>query len=168
MEGEVIDLYVLTNDDIFSQNVDVTIVEQPIYAIADVGLNEYVIYEAESGYSGNDEFTYEICLAECPQICDTAIVRLEILPFLEIPDVITPNNDGANDFFTITGIENFPSNELYIYNRWGHEVYQAAGYQNDWDAQWNGKPLPEGTYFYVFMETGVNEAIAQGFVVVQR
>ena len=168
VEGEVMDLFVLMNDGLANQNVNLSIVEAPLHAQGDIGLNEYVIYETTNGYYGPDEFTYEICLAECPNICDTALVRLDITPYLEIPDVITPNNDGTNDTFMVRGIENFPENELCVYNRWGHEVYRASNYQNDWEGTWQGQPLPEGTYFYVFMESGINEAVAQGYVVIHR
>jgi len=36
---------------------------------------------------------------------------------LEIFNEISPNNDGANDFFVIQGLQNFPDNVLRIYNR---------------------------------------------------
>ena len=167
-EGQIQDLFVLFNDEYAGELVNVYLVEEPLYGTADIGLNEYFIYQSDEGYNGSDEFTYEICLDECPNICDTAVVRLEIAPFLSIPDVITPNGDGANDTFFIEGIENFESNELCVYNRWGHQVYQAKNYQNDWMGTWDGKELPEGTYYYVFLEQGINEAIAQGYLVIHR
>jgi gliding motility-associated-like protein len=167
-EGEFQDLFVLYNDEFGGELVNVYLVEEPLHGTADVGLNEYFIYQSDEGYNGSDEFTYEICLDECPNICDTAVVRLEIAPFLSIPDVITPNGDGSNDTFYIEGIENFETTELCIYNRWGHQVFQARNYQNDWMGTWDGKELPEGTYYYVFLEQGINEAIAQGYVVIHR
>lgn len=167
-EGEVQDLFVLYNDEFAGQLVNVFLVEEPLYGTADIGLNEYFIYQSDEGYYGSDEFTYELCLDECPNICDTAVVRLEISPFLSIPDVITPNGDGSNDVFFIEGIENFETNELFVYNRWGHQVYHARNYQNDWMGTWDGKELPEGTYYYVFLDQGINDAIAQGYLVIHR
>ncbi|MCB0760765.1 MAG: gliding motility-associated C-terminal domain-containing protein [Flavobacteriales bacterium] len=167
-EGTNADVFVLTNDWFDGLNVHVSLVEHPQEGIASVGLNEYVNYEAVDGYFGEDELTYEICLDACPQHCDTAVVKIFILPHLEIPDVITPNGDGANDALVITGLENFPNNELYIYNRWGHEVYHASGYQNNWDGEWKDDPLPEGTYYYVFKETDARTAVRQGYIVLHR
>lgn len=66
---------------------------------------------------------------------------------LFIPNVITPNGDGLNDYFEISKIGLFPENELIIYNRYGKALFQEKGYKN----QWNGENLPEGVYFYRLM-----------------
>lgn len=65
---------------------------------------------------------------------------------LLVPTAFTPNDDGLNDFFTVSGrlIENF---NIQIFDRWGGLVYQSSSI----DFQWNGtdktgKMLPEGTY----------------------
>ena len=65
---------------------------------------------------------------------------------LHFPNVFTPNGDGVNDRWEITGLEAFPDNTLQIVNRWGVLVFEADGYTNNW----TGDNLSEGTYFYVF------------------
>lgn len=64
---------------------------------------------------------------------------------LEIPNIITPNGDGSNDKFVIDGLSNFPNSQLIIYSRWGNKVFESNDYQNDWD----GDNLADGTYFFV-------------------
>jgi len=64
---------------------------------------------------------------------------------LFIPTLFTPNGDGSNDVFEIRGLELFAENSLVIVNRWGNEVYRSNNYQNNW----NGEGLNEGTYFYL-------------------
>lgn len=64
---------------------------------------------------------------------------------LNFSNVITPNGDGKNDYFVITGLENFPRSALFIMNRNGVIIYENNNYQNDW----NGQNLPAGTYFYM-------------------
>lgn len=60
---------------------------------------------------------------------------------------ISPNNDGDNDFFDLRALN---VKELFIYNRYGTEVYKYGTYTNQWKGQSNsGKELPDGTYFYV-------------------
>lgn len=75
---------------------------------------------------------------------------------LEIPQGFSPNNDGTNDVFTITCIEDYPNAKLQIYNRYGTLVYKNNNYLNTWDGRPNTgilhkdeKRLPVGTYFYV-------------------
>jgi gliding motility-associated-like protein len=63
-----------------------------------------------------------------------------------IPNVFTPNSDGKNDAFSITGIAGFPGSSLEIYNRWGAMIYSSVNYNNTWD----GEDHPGGTYFYIF------------------
>ncbi|BDB56358.1 hypothetical protein SHINM13_06540 [Flavobacterium ammonificans] len=78
---------------------------------------------------------------------------------LEIFNSMTTNGDGLNDVFVIRGIENYPDNNLYIYNRWGVEVYNVEGYGQD-DKYFRGlsegrntisqsAELPKGTYYFI-------------------
>lgn len=75
---------------------------------------------------------------------NTASVNKQVLIF-KIPNVFTPNGDGINDYFEIEGLQDFPENELMVYNRWGNMVYRSKSYKNDWD----GAHLNEGTYYYI-------------------
>ncbi|GEM_PF-614050 len=63
---------------------------------------------------------------------------------LYIPNVMTPNSDNRNDYFTIPRIELYPQAKLSIYNRQATKVFSATGYQNDWPAD----NLSAGTYYY--------------------
>ncbi|MCE7053731.1 gliding motility-associated C-terminal domain-containing protein [Algoriphagus sp. AGSA1] len=65
---------------------------------------------------------------------------------IHFPNVFTPNGDGINDTWEITGINLFPTNSLVIVNRWGVEVFGTDNYKNEW----TGGNLVEGTYFYSF------------------
>jgi gliding motility-associated-like protein len=67
----------------------------------------------------------------------------------------TPNGDGHNDTWIIEGIENFETNTVSIFNRWGDLVWKSSNYNNGtvvWDGQSNKNnktQLPDATYFYV-------------------
>jgi uncharacterized repeat protein (TIGR01451 family)/gliding motility-associated-like protein len=84
-------------------------------------------------------------LKDCKVTYDVIIESDEIGVKLVMNNVFTPNNDGINDYFTITNLEMYPDNELVVLNRWGNEVYSKSSYDNLWD----GSNLSEGTYFYV-------------------
>ena len=74
---------------------------------------------------------------------------------LSISQGFSPNNDGNNDIFIINCIEDYPKNNVKIFNRNGTLVYETNNYKNNW----NGKPnrgtpksntlLPVGTYYYI-------------------
>ena len=74
---------------------------------------------------------------------------------LNIPEGISPNNDGFNDFFMIPCLELYPENSIKIFNRYGTLVFQTKAYKNNWNGRSNkGFPnnsglLPVGTYFYI-------------------
>lgn len=67
---------------------------------------------------------------------------------------ISPNGDGNNDFFTINNIDQFPDNNVQIYNRWGQKLFETDHYDNMtnvWRGTTNGSDAvaPAGTYFYI-------------------
>jgi gliding motility-associated-like protein len=70
-----------------------------------------------------------------------------------IPNVISPNSDGKNDYFRVDGIEGFPLSILTVYNRWGTQVFRDSDYRGGWDGRINGRPLAEGTYYYVLQRS---------------
>ncbi len=67
----------------------------------------------------------------------------------------SPNNDGINDTFVITCIENFPNSSIKIFNRYGSLVYEKAKYDNSWNGIGNvgntkkDEVLPSDTYYYI-------------------
>lgn len=143
-------------------------------------------------YVETGDYTTELKVYN-PQGCDTSYfhtIRVEPVK-LKIPNVFTPNGDGTNDYFIISldsgsdmpgnsggnrdggsGLEYedyeplnryYESSELTIFNRWGRVVYHSNDYQNDWD----GGGLADGTYFYVLKCHGLkNDATYQGSVMI--
>lgn len=59
---------------------------------------------------------------------------------------ISPNGDGMNDFFDLSG---FGVKELTVFNRYGEKVYSYSNYTTQWEGQSNnGNELPTGAYYY--------------------
>lgn len=79
----------------------------------------------------------------------------------------TPDGDGINDSWLIDNIENFSSNTVSIFNRWGNKVWSTVNYNNTnniWDGKTqNGMALPSGTYFYI-IEINNGSSIKKGWV----
>jgi gliding motility-associated-like protein len=69
---------------------------------------------------------------------------------IEIPDIITPNNDGFNDTWKIKNIDMFPNAEVYVYTRWGKLVFNSKNLAaNPWNGTFKGELLPTDSYHYV-------------------
>jgi gliding motility-associated-like protein len=89
-------------------------------------------------------------------------------PFVTLPNVFTPNNDGINDFFFVdsTAAEII---SFCIFNRWGNLVYASQP-----GAPWNGDtennlPCSDGTYYYlVEYRAGGKVIVLKGFVTLLR
>ena len=98
-----------------------------------------------------------------PQGCVSTYTFTVESTFCMIPRGISPNNDGDNDSFDLTG---FNAKRVVIFNRYGKEVYSRNDYVNEWVGQTDdGDELPTGTYFYV-VET--NNDSTTGWVYINR
>lgn len=107
------------------------------------------VYSLTTTDSFGCKFTQEISVAQT--ICS-------------IPKGLSPNGDGNNDSFDLSG---FDIDNLKIFNRYGMIVYEKGNYLNEWKGQdYNGNVLPSGTYYYqVVLNNGKTET---GWVYLQR
>lgn len=102
----------------------------------------------------NTVFTVTITDINGCEYVDSVFVRLleDPLSSFVAVSIITPNNDGDNDFLEFIGLEAFPKNTLRIYNRWGNVVFEGFNYQTEgelFDGTRNGERLPPDTYYYI-------------------
>jgi gliding motility-associated-like protein len=85
---------------------------------------------------------------------DTVLITVEKDHSLIISNVMTPNGDGKNDTWIIVNIEAYPNTEVIVVNIQGQQVYFSGDYDNSWDGKYNGKQLPDGTYYYFLKFAG--------------
>jgi len=78
-------------------------------------------------------------------ITDTII---EIKTKLYVPTGISPNGDGINDTWNILRLEDYPTAEINVYSTWGEKIFESIGNQKTFDGTYEGKPLPEGNYYF--------------------
>ena len=88
----------------------------------------------------------------------TQTINVSCISDGDIYNAISPNGDGKNDIFKISGIDCYPNNTVKIYNRYGVVVYEKEGYDNvtnPFEGYSDGRStvkrgdkLPTGTYFY--------------------
>lgn len=81
---------------------------------------------------------------------------------LVLPNVITPNNDGINDEFIITGLDPaiYANSLLTIFNRWGSVVYVKSDYGLN-DVWWDGEVILD-SYIRDYSESSDERFVGDG------
>jgi gliding motility-associated-like protein len=97
--------------------------------------------------------TYSVVVTDkngCAASLDITVNVIGSDQCIEIPTIITPNNDGFNDTWQIKNIDLFPNAEVFVYTRWGKLVFHTKNLSaNQWNGTFNGTPLPTDSYHYV-------------------
>lgn len=156
IEGIVtIDLEGLVSDE--EDNIDPTrlqITSPPASgAFAEIVGFELQINYAGFPFIGSDEVGIEAC--DFTNLCTQQQITIKLGGDITVYNAVSPDGNGKNEFLTIQYIDILPetqSNTVFIYNRWGDEVFSVSDYNND-DRVFkgdnkNGNKLPTGTYFY--------------------
>ena len=142
---------------------------QPKQGLVTFRSDNDIYYVPRNEFWGRDSFVYILCnLAGC----DTATVYITVHGGnnLVVYNGFSPNGDNINDRFIIRGIENYPNNEMMVYNRWGNEIFKRKGYSNDeaWAGDWQGQIILDGTYFYVIYLNDEKKQVKSGYIQVHR
>jgi len=64
-----------------------------------------------------------------------------------LPNSFTPNGNGVNDIFYAYG-DDIVEFELYIFNRWGEQIFYTNDLTVGWDGTYKGKESPVETYIW--------------------
>jgi len=99
----------------------------------------------------------KICVDNCPEY--------------ELPNVITVNGDGVNDFFRPIKNKFIKDIDITIYNRWGNLIFETTDPKINWDGKSSQMKqlVTEGTYFYVckvneIRVAGIKSRYLKGFI----
>jgi gliding motility-associated-like protein len=106
------------------------------------------------------------CIGEAQITIDTK-TDCPIAEALKFPVAFTPNGDSNNDRWVINGIEQFGECTMNIFDGRGRRIFQVTGYPIEgWDGTYQGKEVPDGTYFFAF--GCPNEKAQTGSVLIVR
>ena len=117
-----------------------------------------ILYRPRVRFIGTDYFVYVLCTPSS-QSCTTATVTVKVTHKVLADNAMSANGDDKNDYFHIVGIENYPDNQVTIYNRNGEKVFTISHYNNRQRvfkgivegevSLSNAALLPQDTYFYL-------------------
>ncbi len=102
--------------------------------------------------------TYTLTVKNSDNCTSTDDVVIEVLPYCLKPmKAFTPNGDGFNDRWLATQSSNCTDQVMVkVFNRYGSVVYSNDYYQNDWDGNYKGNKVADGTYYYVITYKLIN------------
>ena len=164
------------------KNTSSTLVNQSI--LANILKVEITNNDAKVLLSANGDFVYSLDnktwqnSSEFPNLNNgiyTVYVKTKLgciigemnFTIFDIPNTFTPNSDGVNDTWKITGMENYPNSEITILDRFGTAVLKKIiNGTFEWNGQINGRILPTGTYWYVLKVS--DGRIFQGYVLIKK
>ncbi|MEP7169311.1 MAG: gliding motility-associated C-terminal domain-containing protein [Bacteroidota bacterium] len=80
----------------------------------------------------------------------------EVIPtmFIYVPNSFTPNGDGLNDTFGISG-EAIQKFSMRIFNRWGEMIFETSNTNDQWNGTFKGQKVPMGSYVYKIFASGL-------------
>jgi len=151
-----IQIAVLDNDTPYTASPKIVIF--PTNGDAFVKEDNTILYRPRVRFIGTDYFVYELCTPSS-QSCTTATVTIKVTHKVVADNAMSANGDDKNDYFHIVGIENYPDNQVTIYNRNGEKVFTISHYDNRQRvfkgivegevSLSNTASLPQDTYFYL-------------------
>ena len=112
-------------------------------------------------YEAAGDYEVTLVVSTSAGCTDTASVVIPVEEFFVITNVLTPNDDGYNDYVWITS-SLAELIEAKVYNRWGLSVWEGVGQDLRFEGRTTeGIDLPAGTYYYTinidYGDAGVKE-----------
>ena len=114
------------------------------------GTGESLVVTAPREDGGDLDYMVTVTTNEgdCPRDADIGLTYVEST--FKIPELITPNGDGTNDFFRVYAVPgSLTEFNLSVFNRWGQRVFESSDPDEGWDGTKNGTPQNSDLYLYL-------------------
>ena len=102
--------------------------------------------------------------------CSTEFRFVVNNPAIEIPIIVSPNEDGVGDKFTVKGLaEGYPDAKVSIFDRWGKLLASYnAGDGTDWNGVYNGVEMPSTDYWYEIQIKEIKKTYTGHFTLIRQ
>ena len=152
-----------------SDTININVAQKPIVNLGNDTImcpGDLVVLSAGAGFSSylwsdgstqptlnvNNPGTYTVTVSNSGCKATDQIVIAECNSDIWVPNVFTPNGDGKNDTFHPV-CTNITDISMYIYNRWGNQIYEGTGATLEWDGKYQGTTCPDGVYYFLIKYT---------------
>lgn len=107
--------------------------------------------EDEDSIGSLSQGTYTVTVTDASGcVAKAQALVLGYCPQVTVAGGMSPNGDGLNDYWEISGLNKYPDNTVQVFDQWGNMVYEQSDYKSDWDGKSKGgSRLPDGNYFYL-------------------
>ena len=118
----------------FGDNSQNSSSQNPEHVYGQTGIYNITLY-VMNDYGCRDTSNYEIIIEGASTVY--------------IPNAFSPNGDGRNDEFNVSGI-GLNDMEMSIFNRWGNRIFVSGDLNKGWNGVdlYSGVECPEGVYVY--------------------
>jgi len=115
---------------------------------------------------------YVTLIAEDAKGCIDSITKpifIEKEFYIYIPNTFIPDDDRFNEYFSGSFI-GVKSIELFVFNRWGEQIYESKDLNFKWDGTYQGRDVHKGTYSWLlkFKRDAGNTEVLTGHINVLR
>lgn len=147
----------------FSTSPDIILVSEPLSIFNQSSPVVDVFYTLDNDneiYGPDAEYIYETSgvdtimqvVSDKYGCTDTAYYEIHILgnENVYVPNSFSPNDNGRNDVFfpVYSGSSSLINYELFIFNRWGEQLFYSNNLERGWDGTYNGSKVKQGVYVY--------------------
>lgn len=134
------------------------------------GLNDPNVLNPLANPSSTTLYTLTVTSSSGCVSSDT--VSVIVIPYcIMVKNAFSPNGDGLNDKWSVYDDFGCLKNVVvHVYNRYGNKVFESRNYNNDWDGTYNGKPVPDGTYYAIIeftLITGKTKTVRSDVTVIR-
>ena len=137
------------------------------------GGTSYQWFDSSNTLMSSDEamtFTEEgefLLIANIDNCEVSRTITASYLDLFNVPNVVTPNGDGANDQWVLpNSYSNKADVSVIIYNTNGEELFNQTNYQNNWPSSTMTFLKQNMVFYYIIKDA--NETLKQGTITVIR